>query len=466
MRFTLGISFVIAVALIAQVAVAQEYSPWAKPGEEGSSNITILSHLPLVGKAYSHADVELEQDLSRPYAYVAHRMSDAGFWIISVKDPAEAKVLYRWVIENPDLHQGGGGLDVKYIKHGGRYYIATSYQFRAGGPNTDLGAVVFDVTGLPDTSSVREVGRIRAPDTPGGFHNIYAYKHSDGRPLLFATTNGPHANIYDFASFLSGDPSHGLIGRVPVPPNSQARGNYGYHDFYVGYDPATRQDKFYGGGAGGAHVYDITRPEDPKLVTSVSGAAGVPDAHTFVPTPDGRYAMVMPLPTYQYSPTRMFDLKPGLDGDVRAISRPIGAWTPSWQGAVHNFEVRWPYIFVSGQSDGLHIVNVMDPTNPYTVAYYSTRPGPYLGGQAIAGYEMGPTGRGNSMYEGAWGVDIRNADGLIVVSDFDSGFWTLKMDGFDGWNGHQWGMPNISSAQDWDNGPDGAPKPTQVSRAR
>jgi hypothetical protein len=25
------------------------------------------------------------------------------------------------------------------------------------------------------------------------------------------------------------------------------------------------------------------------------------------------------------------------------------------------------------------------------------------------------------------------------------------MDGFQGWNGEHWGMPNISSAQDWDN---------------
>ena len=53
---------------------------------------------------------------------------------------------------------------------------------------------------------------------------------------------------------------------------------------------------------------------------------------------------------------------------------------------------------------------------------------------------------------------MRNADGLIVISDMTTGFWAFKMDGFDGWNGHQWGMPNISSAQDWDNGPDGAPK--------
>jgi hypothetical protein len=85
-------------------------------------------------------------------------------------------------------------------------------------------------------------------------------------------------------------------------------------------------------------------------------------------------------------------------------------------------------------------------------------------GAAVAGWQqIYPHGRGNSAYDGAWGIDVRNADGLIVVSDFDSGFWAFKMDGFDGWNGHQWGMPNISSAQDWDNGPDGAPKPGRVS---
>ena len=50
-----------------------------------------------------------------------------------------------------------------------------------------------------------------------------------------------------------------------------------------------------------------------------------------------------------------------------------------------------------------------------------------------------------------------------MLSDFTTGFWAVKMQGFDGWNGRQWGMPNISSAQDWDNGPDGAPEPQKVS---
>ena len=30
------------------------------------------------------------------------------------------------------------------------------------------------------------------------------------------------------------------------------------------------------------------------------------------------------------------------------------------------------------------------------------------------------------------------------------------------WNGHDWNMPNISSAQDWDNGPDGVERKTTM----
>jgi hypothetical protein len=36
-----------------------------------------------------------------------------------------------------------------------------------------------------------------------------------------------------------------------------------------------------------------------------------------------------------------------------------------------------------------------------------------------------------------------------------TGFWAFRMEGFGGWSGEGWGMPNISSVQDWDNGPGG-----------
>src|SRR4030095_13846551 len=102
----------------------------------------------------------------------------------------------------------------------------------------------------------------------------------------------------------------------------------GWHDFFVGYDPASKQDRFYGAGVGGFYVFDVSRAEGPKLLTSVTGAAGVRSGHTFTPTPDGRYAVAET--EYQYAPLRIFDLKPGLDGQVKTISRPIGAWISDW----------------------------------------------------------------------------------------------------------------------------------------
>src|SRR5713101_8124453 len=276
---------------------------------------------------------------------------------------------------------------------------------------------------------------------------------------MFATVSAPQANIYDMEKFLSRDPSQGLVGTVPVPVQPTGGGMRGYHDFYVGYDPATHQDRFYGAGVGGYYVYDVTSTNEPKLLVSVTGVAGITWGHTFTPDPTGRYAVAET--EYQYAPLRIFDLKPGLDGTVKTVSRPIGAWTARWKGLAHNHEVRWPYVFVSAYEDGLQVFNMMDPTNPYTVAYYDTYDGPNQRGWGGVDNPEGGTG----VTSGAFGIAVRNADGLIVIVDFHTGFWAFHMDGFDGWNGHQWGLPNISSAQDWDNGPDGAgaPKPGKVS---
>ena len=455
--------FVLFGALIVPLANAVAQYP---AGLQGSSNVHVLAHLPL-GGWYSAADIEIEQEVARPYAYVSRFGSKGGFYgfdIVSIATPRAPKVLYSWVIENGDLHRGHGSVDARYFKVNGRYYVAEAFQFSPSGPDYDLGAVVVDVTGLPDTTTIQEVGRIRTPDTPGGFHNIFTYKHSSGRVLMFASVvtilGVAHgANIYDMERFVTGAGDDGLVSRIPLPePRAGPGVRGGYHDAYVAYDPSTRRDLFYGGGPevtplGGNYIYDVSNPVEPELLASVVGFAGQHGAHTFVPTPDGRYLFIRSGGDHQ--PLRVFDLKPAMDGEVKNVNRPVGAWTADWNNKLHNMEVRWPYMFVSGYEDGLHIVNVMDPTTPYTVGYYDTYDGPHR--QQVYPFAAGSTSNG------AWGVDIRNADGLIVVSDMRSGFWVLKMDGFDGWNGHQWGMPNSSSAQDWDGGPDGAPAPARVS---
>ncbi len=448
---TTGFVLAATLACTAGRARAQSFSsPTLRdPHVGGSRNLTVLSHVPL-GEYGSTADIEMEQELSRPYVYVARRLIPSGVDAISIRDPGKAQVIWSWRIENADLHRGAGSVDNKYFKSRGRYYDVQALQFQAGGPDPDLGAVVFDVTGLPDPARVREVARIRAADTPGGFHNIFAYKHSDGRALLFATVQAARANIYDLDKVLAGDAGNGLVGAVPVPDETARRG---YHDFYLAYDAATHRDLFYGAGAGGYFVYDVSDIANPRLVVSLTGIAGVTGGHTFTPDPTGRYAVSET--EYQYTPLRIFDLKPGLDGTVKNISRPIGAWEKSWDGNAHNHEVRWPYVFVSAYNDGLQVFNMMDPANPYTVGEYYTC-------QCIL--PAGPEGQGQvGGMDGAWGVDIRNADGVIVLSDQNSGFWAFKMEGFDGWNGHQWGLPNVSSAQDWDRGPEGAPRPPRVS---
>ena len=448
MRTTANISLIslllVTLLPIAGPATAQETPPIK------SDNIELVSHIPL-GGALTVSDIEMEQELDRPFVYVSRMFDDAGFDAIDIGDPEGARVIYRWRIENPELHRGTGAMDPKHFKLDGRYYLVQSVQFNAEGADHDLGAVVLDVTGLPDGRRVEEVGRIREPETPRGFHNIFIYKHSDGRVLLFATVSGPFANVYDLGILVREGPENARVARVPIVDNPEmaarqrrrpGRALRGYHDLYVAYDPATGQDKFYGGGVGGYFIYDISNLDDPELLTSITGVPGVRSGHTFTPTPDGRYAVGET--EYQYAPLRIYDLKPGLEGEVPTIRLPIAAWTANWKNLVHNHEVRWPYVFVSGYEDGLQVFNMQDPANPFTVSYYDTYLGPHKVGLCS-----------DRICNGAFGVDVRNADGLIVISDMSTGFWAFRMEGFEGWNGHGWGVPNISSAQDWENGPEG-----------
>ncbi len=419
-------------------------------GLRGTPNIEVVSHIPLPGERFSHADIEIEQELDRPFVYIAQRGGAAGFYAISLEDEKRPKVLYRYIVDDPDLHLGSGCLDPRYAKAEGRYYLIVSCEFGQGGPDADLGAMVFDVTGLPDASTVRKVADLRVPGLPGGFHNIFTYKHSNGRSLLVATTTSEDAFVYDIAQVAAGNTDPVSAVSVPQPSATRARE---WHDMYLGFLPDVGQDRFYGAGTGGYHVFDFTDVENPRLLTSVTGIPGVANGHTFTPTPDGRYGLGMSGPTYQHSPIRFFDLQPpGSEGQTPNIVRGsgIGAWMAKFGGATHNHEVRWPYVFISAQDDGLQIVNMTDPTRPFTEAYYHTRQGPSLHGEALFS-AFATTG---NIYDGAWGVDVRNADGLIVVSDFNTGFWAFRMEGFQGWNGNDWNMPNISSAQMWDQSPD------------
>ena len=89
---------------------AQEV-PWS-PLKRGSDNMEVLGHLPL-GPRLSVADMDVEQELHRPYAYVSRMVygfeGPKGVDIISIENPESPELLYEWRIEDQDLHQRTGG---------------------------------------------------------------------------------------------------------------------------------------------------------------------------------------------------------------------------------------------------------------------------------------------------------------------------------------------------------------------
>src|SRR5262245_22153960 len=99
------------------VLQAQAVIPGVRTG--GSTNIKALGHLTL-DSIDKTADVTVEQELSRPYAYTAHRLTPSGVDAISIKDPTKPKIVWSWRIENGLLHKGAGALNPIYLKSKGR----------------------------------------------------------------------------------------------------------------------------------------------------------------------------------------------------------------------------------------------------------------------------------------------------------------------------------------------------------
>src|SRR5256885_12404573 len=113
-------------------------------------------------------------------------------------------------------------------------------------------------------------------------------------------------------------------------------------------------------------------------------------------------------------------------------------------------DIRLPYVFLGMYEDGLQVLDMRNPADPVHVGFYDT-----------FNYHT-PYGVGTEA-QGGYGVDVRNADGLIVMADMHSGFWAFKLDGFDGRNRHHRGMPNGSTGPGSANRPAGAPRPGTVT---
>ncbi|MBI4500679.1 MAG: hypothetical protein HY700_05910 [Gemmatimonadetes bacterium] len=126
--FVRRIPLLAAVLLPAAIATPMLQAQRA-PGEQASANLHVLSHIPVArGLTTGYQDIldiDVEQELMRPYVYIAHYVDYDGFDIISIKDPRRAQIIYQWQIENMDLRRGGGASGLynpRVFKLKGRYY--------------------------------------------------------------------------------------------------------------------------------------------------------------------------------------------------------------------------------------------------------------------------------------------------------------------------------------------------------
>ena len=69
------------------LALSSPLSAQREPGAQGSRNVHVLAHMP-VGGSVRVSDLEIEQELARPYVYVSKRYDLAGVDFISIKDPS------------------------------------------------------------------------------------------------------------------------------------------------------------------------------------------------------------------------------------------------------------------------------------------------------------------------------------------------------------------------------------------
>lgn len=396
----------------------------------GSRNVAVVGHV--AASAGQMGNLVLDQSPDRPYLYTSYQGASSGFNTYDLTDPGNPSLLHRSEWPTSDSRP----TDISYFQHDERTYVIVGSDVDAhagaqdGAP--DVSAIIYDVSALRGDGSVTTVSQLSAPD---GFQTIFAYRHSGGSSLLFAT-GGTSLFVYDLEAVLSGNQSPSAVMEIP---ERVANVDYGFHSMYVAYHPETETDRLYTGAAGGYFVYDITDVDNPSLLASVNSAA-VQVGHTIIPTPDGNLAVTTT--GYPTAPIRIFDLEPILDGIIPRARTALGAWVANWKNYSEHFAVRWPFVFVAGMQDGFQAFNMMFPVDPYTVGFYRTSDVPQSVGSSTDTHPVG-----------AWDIDVRNSDGMIAVSDLESGLWLFQMEGFEGWDGRGWGLPNVSNAQDWSNGP-------------
>lgn len=112
-------------------------------------------------------------------------------------------------------------------------------------------------------------------------------------------------------------------------------------------------------------IVDISDKSAPQLISQID----VPDGkvHSASLTMDGKYLFVAP--EQDGLPARIFNIEDPFD------VFEVATYTANPLSLVHNPYILGDFAFISHNTEGLRIVDLVDPTTPVEVGYYDTWPG-------------------------------------------------------------------------------------------
>jgi hypothetical protein len=287
--------------------------------------------------------------------------------IVDVADPAAPRDLGVFTAENDSRHDFN---DVKVFIADGRTYAVLA---------ADLTAIV-DVT---DPASPVQVASL---DTYS--HTVFLRSEA-GRTLAYLGTFGTSVPIYDLA-----DPAApALVEDVELPSTA------GVHDLFATADRLyvnARTDGFIV-----MHDDGDDWTMEGQLPTSYSHASWVGQIGGRTIAIHGDEGLGARL--------QVVDVTPGSPSFMTALSsyQP----RPEASVSVHNMELVGSRAFVAHYQDGVRVLDLSDPTAPALVAYHHT-------------FDLATSSP--DKFEGAIGIDVDPATGLIYVADTARGLLIFR----------------------------------------
>ena len=330
-----------------------------------TDNVTVLWHQPGEGL---HTDIWAEDGL------VFAPRSDGVIEIIGAADGAVVGDVAAW----------GEVYDVK--AHDGFLYAATAL----------LGLLVFDIS---DPAAPERIGQFEdfTTDNRTNFHNIFL--SPDGR-FVYAINSSSYPNTDLLILDVSDPKAPAEAGRFSIPVGT------GYH-FDVTHDVNVmevdgRLIAFLNYQTAGLWILDVTDPAATSTLGSVSWD-GIFSHSGWPFRLNGRiyYAHNSEGPDRHMTVLEVTDLANPTVVSRFATRRGL---------SIHNVQVVDGIAYVSYYVDGLRVVDLRDPERPEEIAHFDTV----------------PDANERDILQGAWG--IRVLDGVVYVSDIESGIFAFKVD--------------------------------------